>query len=273
MLINVVEELKKARKGGYAIGAFNTSNLEVTKAICDAAEKNQKPVIIQTTPSAIKYAGLEQLFNIVKTEIEESSVDAAIHLDHGKNFEIVKRCIDIGYRSVMIDGSKLPFEENVALTKKVVGYAKTKNVSVEAEIGVISAEGGGINIEGEQLSSSDQTKKFVELTSVDSIAISVGNKHGAPKEEKLNLKLLEEIVANIKIPLVMHGASGLSENDIKAAIKIGVCKFNIDTKIKRAFSEEIEKSEEEDYRKILKEGMDEVVEVVDKYIRLFSLIT
>ena len=146
MFINEALELQKARESGYAIGAFNTSNLEVTKAICQAAKESGQPVIIQTTPSAIKYAGLLQIFNIVKNEIELTGVSAAIHLDHAKDFETVKECIDIGYRSVMIDGSSLPFAENVALTKKVVEYAHPKNVSVEAEIGMIGTENG----EGEE---------------------------------------------------------------------------------------------------------------------------
>lgn len=271
MFINVSEELKKARNGGYALGAFNTNNLEATKAICAAAKKSNSPIIIQTTPGAIEYAGLRQIFEIVKTEIEETGIQAALHLDHGKDFEIVKECIDIGYRSVMIDGSKLPFAENVALTKRVVDYAKPKNVSVEAEIGAIGTDEGGENVGGGTMSSPDEVKRFVELTGVDSIAVSVGNEHGAPEGEKINLKLLEEISKIIEIPLVMHGASGLSDEDVKAVIGLGIAKINIDTQIRRAFLAGLSNigPETKDYREILKVSMENIEEVVEEKINLF----
>jgi fructose-bisphosphate aldolase class II len=274
MFINVASELKKARESGYAIGAFNTSNLEVTKAICRAAKELDSPVIIQTTPGAIEYAGLEQIFNIVKTEIETTGIPAAIHLDHAKDFETVKKCIDIGYRSVMIDGSKLPFEENVALTSKVVEYAHPKNVSVEAEIGVIGADEGSDEQEGgDKFSTPEQTKKFIELTGVDSIAVSIGNEHGAPEGEKLNLDLLKSISELIDIPLVLHGASGLSEEDIKSAISLGITKINIDTQIRQSFLKSIRENIENvtgDYRELFKPAMEEVGKVVEEKIKLFS---
>ena len=289
MFINVADELKKARNGGYALGAFNTNNLEATKAICAAAKKSNFPIIIQTTPGAIDYAGLRQIFEIVKTEIEEAGIEAALHLDHGKDFEVVKKCIDIGYRSVMIDGSKLPFAENVALTKRVVDYAKPKNVSVEAEIGAIGTDegaasgkaGAGVPASVEDgmreltkaiMSSPDEVKRFVELTGVDSIAVSVGNEHGAPEGEKINLKLLEEISKIIEIPLVMHGASGLSDEDIKAVIGLGIAKINIDTQIRKAFIAGLSNinAETRDYREILKISMENIEEVVKEKIGLFS---
>jgi len=270
MFLNVSEELKKARIGKYAIGAFNTSNLEITKAICSAAKEAEMPIIIQTTPSSIEYAGLEQIISIVKTEIEISGIDASLHLDHAKDFETVKRCIDAGYRSVMIDGSKLPFEENVALTKKVVDYAHSKNVSVEGEIGAIATEEGG-EIEGKsEYSSVEETRKFVDLTGVDSVAVSVGNQHGAPEGEKINLALLKEITESIEIPVVMHGCSGLSESDIKSAVDLGVSKFNIDTQIRIAFSKTINGEYSEDYRKMMVRAIDSVQKVVERYIKLFS---
>lgn len=272
MFINVSTELKNAKNSHYALGAFNTANLEVTKAICNAAKKLGKPIIIQVTPSAIEYAGLEQLFNIVKTEIENTGIDAAIHLDHAKEFEIVKDCIDIGFRSVMIDGSKLPFAENVALTKKVVDYAHPKNVSVEAEIGVIGTDEGGKKNGNDSLSSPEEVEKFVELTGVDSVAVSVGNEHGAPKGEKLDLDLLKKISSQIEIPLVMHGASGLSDDDVKDAINLGITKINIDTNIRLAFIEGMKSmdAEEKDYRNILKVSMEKVGQVVSEKISIFS---
>lgn len=274
MFINLSEELKKARNEGYAILAFNTANLEVTKAICKAAKETESTIIIQTTPSAIEYAGLKQLFDIVKNEIEATGIKAAIHLDHAKEFEIVREAIEIGFRSVMIDGSRLPFAENVALTKKVVDFAHSKNVAVEGEIGVISTSEGGEASTGEGLlSTPEQTKQFVELTGVDSIAISIGNQHGAPAGEKINISLLENISQQVSIPLVLHGTSGLSDEDIKAAINAGVSKMNVDTNIRKAFIEGLKNFDPEsrDYRDILKISMENIERVVKERIQLLKV--
>lgn len=272
MFINVSEELKKAREKKYALGAFNTNNLEATKAICAAAKEKNTPVIIQVTPGAIEYAGVKQIFNIAKTEIEETGIMAGLHLDHAKDFEIVKDCIDIGFRSVMIDGSRLPFEENVVLTRKVVDYARPKNVSVEAEIGSIGFGEGGEESGGDRLSKPDEVKKFVELTGIDSVAVSIGNEHGAPEGESIDLKLLSEISTLVSIPLVLHGASGLSDEDVKSAIKLGVAKINIDTNIRKAFIEGMKNIDLEvkDYREVLKVSMEKIEEVVAEKINLIS---
>lgn len=263
-------ELINARRHGYAIGAFNTNNLEVTKAICAAAAKFHHPIIIQTTPSAIEYAGLNCLFDIIRDEIENSKIKAVIHLDHAKDFEIIQRCIEIGYKSIMFDGSKYDFDENVAMTEKVVNFAHRHGVSVESEVGVISHEEGGRLSGNSRLSVPLEVKKFVDLTGTDSIAVSVGNEHGAPKDEKIDLDLLRQIGEIVEIPLVMHGASGLSLGDIRHAIDCGVAKFNIDTNIRHAFIKPIEKSHADDPREAIKEGMEEVEKVVEKYIKIFS---
>lgn len=270
MFVNVAEELKKARAGGYAIGAFNTSNLEITKAICAAAKKYDQFILIQTTPNAIEYAGLEQLYDIVINEINAVGLKAAVHLDHGKDLSVIERCLNIGYKSVMFDGSKLLFDDNVAMTQKVVAMANRAGASVEAEVGVIGHEEGGQLSGSSVLSAPQQVKKFVDLTGVNSIAVSIGNEHGAPKDEHLNLKLLESITTIIDIPLVIHGASGLPAGDIRAAICLGAAKFNIDTNIRRAFTQAIEKSNEKDPRQVMKAGMEEVEEVVSRCIKLFS---
>jgi len=270
-VMNVTQELKKAKEDGYAVGAFNTNNLEVTKAICKAASRSDMPILIQTTPSAIMYAGLEQIFDIVRNEVESTGIKGAIHLDHAKNFETVKMAIDAGWRSVMIDASLLAFDDNVALTKKVVEYAKATDTCVEAEIGVLKRQEGGEEIAFENLSQPETVKKFVDLTGIDSVAVSIGNVHGAPAGEHLDLNLLSEISKVVDIPIVIHGASGLSEDDIRSAIKIGAAKFNIDTQIRHAFIKPIEEStEKDDYRKPMEEGMVEVEKVVDRYIKLFS---
>lgn len=268
--ISVKEELIKARQGGYALGAFNTNNLEVTKAICQAAARLDRPILIQTTPSAIEYAGLQQIFSIVANEIKVTGAKAAIHLDHAKEYKIIQQAIDVGYKSIMFDGSKYSFDENVSMTEEIVRYAHENGVSVEAEVGVIGHEEGGHVSGGSVLSAPEQVKKFVELTGVDSIAVSVGNEHGAPKGERVDLVLLKKIADVIDIPLVMHGASGLPAGDLREAINLGVAKINIDTNIRKAFVHEIETSKAEDYRDVLKEGMKEVEKVVEHYIRLFN---
>lgn len=265
MFINVGEELQKARENGYAIGAFNTSNLEVTKAICAAAKVQDASIIIQTSPKSIKYAGLQQLFDIVKNEIEETGISAAIHLDHATDFELIREAIEVGYRSVMFDGSKLTFEENVSETKKIVDYAHAKNVSVEGEIGVIPS--GGQNEDQSAVSNPEEVKKFVDITGIDSVAISIGNQHGAPEGEKIDLELLNDIAKAVNIPLVLHGSSGLSDEDINEAIKSGVAKINIDTLIRRAFLEGLQaETETKDFRELLQPAMTMVTEVVSKKI-------
>lgn len=269
--MNVKKELNLARKNGYAIGAFNTSNLEVTKAICVAAKDFDIPILVATTPSAIEYAGLKTLFDLVQNEIKSSGIKAAIHLDHGKDFDQIKEAILAGYKSVMFDGSKLSFNENAHLTERLVEFAHRHGVAVEAEVGVIGHEEGG-KISGKSAKSApEEVKRFVELTGVDSIAVSVGNEHGAPKGESLDFKLLQSIADVIDIPLVLHGASGLSPADLHNAINVGVAKINIDTNIRTAFLHEIESSKEKgDYRVPLAEGMEEVSKVVEKYIEIFE---
>ncbi|OGD62384.1 hypothetical protein A2215_03020 [Candidatus Berkelbacteria bacterium RIFOXYA2_FULL_43_10] len=270
IFFNSKKEYQKAKSGGYAIGAFNTSNLEITQAICKAARELKAPVIIQTTPSAIEYAGLGQIFDIVKNEIENQKVSGAIHLDHGKDFGLVKKCIDMGFGSVMIDGSYLEHEENIHITKRIVNLAAEHGVCVEAEIGRISKEEGGELSHKGAKTDPMEAKEFVEKTGIDILAVSVGNEHGAPKGERLDLELLKEISKTVNTPLVIHGSSGLSRNDIKEAIKLGVVKFNIDTNIRHAFSESVEDSSSDDPREVMTAGKDAVTKLVMDYIELFG---
>lgn len=272
IFISEKDLLNKAKKSGVAVGAFNTTNLEITQAIVEAAKETNYPVIIQTTPSAIHYAGLEQLFDIVRNEVDEASVKATLHLDHGKDYGVVKECIDIGYPSVMIDGSKLDYIGNINLTKKVVAYAKKHSVSVEGELGVISHKEGGGKSGQTVYTDPKVAEDFVQKTGVDSLAVSVGNEHGAPKGEKLDLDLLEEISESVSAPLVMHGSSGLSRRDIKRAIKLGVVKFNIDTQIRKAFSSAMKSGDKDeiDPREILESSKEAAKKVIKDYIKLFS---
>lgn len=273
-MINSKEILKKAQKGGYAIGAFNTSNLEITQAIVQAAQELKSPVIIQTTPSAIEYAGLLDLYQIIRTEIENTKIKAVLHLDHGKSYEIAKSVIDIGYHSVMIDGSDLDFDENVELTRRVVHYAHSRGVTVEAELGSLPTSEDG-KISHQKLTNPDKAGDFVRQTKIDSLAVSIGNIHGGPKHEIINLSLLHRIRERVAIPLVLHGSSGISDHDLRAAVKYGICKVNIDTNLRRAAINSMDKmlsKKPADYRDVLSDVRNEVKLVVRKYIKLLGSV-
>lgn len=270
MFISPRELFREAENKKVAIGAFNTGNLEVTQAIVSAAESLNLPAIIQTTPKAIEYAGLEELFALVKVAIDNSAVSLTIHLDHGTDIEMVKKCLDLGYRSVMFDGSKLSFEENIATTKKVVDLAHKYDAFVEGEIGIIGRQKDN---QKKEYTDPKEAVDFVRLTGVNTLAVSVGNIHGAPAGEKLNLELLKLINKEVEVPLVMHGASGLSKSDLVGAIKSGVRKINIDTKIKRAFKESLQENiddPDKDFRQYLSEAREDVEKIVAGYLKVFN---
>lgn len=270
-LLNLKEAYIKAKNGGYGIGAFNVYNLETAQAVAEAARKLNSPVIFQITPNAIRYAGLNQIFEIVENEILEKEIDAAIHLDHALDFGIVKECIDLGFNSVMIDGSSLPYLSNIALTEKVVNYAKRHDVCVEAELGRIARGEGGKITGNSEFTDPAAVPDFIERTGLDSLAVAVGNEHGAPKGEKIDFELLSEIVKMSRKPIVIHGASGLSRHDIRDAIECGVVKYNIDTKIRQTFkSGLIDNIKEDDPRKILTEVKADIVKLVADYIKIFG---
>lgn len=275
MFISIRELYKQAEEKEIAIGAFNTNNLEVTQAIVSAAEKLSIPLIIQTTPGAIEYAGLKELFGIVKNLIDGVKVPLTIHLDHCKEIDLVNRCLDIGYRSIMFDGSNLLFENNVSETKKVVELAHKYGALVEGEIGVVGRSEEGREKVNQKYTDPKDAVDFVRLTGVDSLAISIGNVHGAPADEKINLELLKEIDQLVEIPLVLHGASGLSRGDITQAIKFGIRKINIDTQLKRSFKKSLQENvddPEKDFRDYLSEAREDTEETVEKYLKLFNNI-
>lgn len=275
MFISTRELFQQADENGSAIGAFNTNNLEVTEAIVGAANELKLPLLIQTTPSAIKYAGLKEIFTIVKTAIDESQIPMAIHLDHGDNIEIVKQCLEIGYKSVMFDGSKLPFEENVAETKKVVELAHQFGAFVEGEIGVVSRGESGVKNAENSYTDPEEASQFAKLTGVNSLAVSVGNVHGAPSGEKLNIDLIKEIHKVVPVPLVLHGASGLSKSDISAAISAGIRKINIDTQLRKAFQNSVAENApkpEMEFRQFLEEATFDTKQVVKKYLKIFNAL-
>ena len=275
MFISLRELYKQAEKQNVALGAFNTNNLEVTQGIVSAAEKLSIPLIIQTTPSAIEYAGLKEIFSIVKNLIDESNVPLTIHLDHCKEIELINRCLDLGYRSVMFDGSDLLFENNVSETKKVVELAHKYGALVEAEVGVVGKSEWGREMVEKKYTDPSQAVEFSKLTGTDALAISIGNIHGAPEGENLNIDLLKKINEKIDIPLVLHGASGLSRGDISSAISNGIRKINIDTQIKRAFKSSLQESvddPEKDFRDILTDAKEDVEKVVIKYLKLLNYL-
>ena len=214
-LVTTTEMFKRSMKEHYAIGAFNINNMEFIQAITEAANEAKSPVILQVSSSAIKYAGINYLLKMVEAAVEETDIPIALHLDHGPDFETCKMCIDAGFTSVMIDGSKYDFEENVALTKKVVDYAHSKGVVVEAELGKLAGVEDDVNVaENDAMyTDPDQAEEFVRRTGCDSLAIAIGTSHGAYKfkgEARLRFDILEKVKEKLPdTPIVLHGASSV----------------------------------------------------------------
>ena len=272
-LVTTKEMFKKAYEGGYAIGAFNINNMEIIQAITEAASEEKSPVILQVSAGARKYAKHEYLMALAQAAVKDTGVDFALHLDHGDSFELCKSCIDGGFTSVMIDGSHLPYEENVALTKKVVDYAHARGVVVEGELGVLAGVEDDVVAEHSSYTRPEEVEDFVTRTGVDSLAISIGTSHGAfkftPKQctrneqgilvpPPLRFDILAEIEKRLpNFPIVLHGASsvpqeyvaeinslggkmpdavGIPEEQLRQAAKMAVCKINIDSDIRLAMT-------------------------------------
>ena len=300
MLLTNRDLLVPARKKGYAVGAFNINNLEALLAVTEAATEEKSPAIIAVTPGAIKYGGLPYLSNMVKTAAEICPMPLSLHLDHGEEFETVSKCIKAGFTSVMIDGSHLKFEENIALTKRVVDIAHPKGITVEAELGRLAGvEEKTVDEKEAVLTDPNSAKEFVDRTDVDALAVAVGTSHGAYKfkaEPRLDFERLRKISMKIDLPLVLHGASsvpswiiekaskygaelkgakGIPEQHIKKAISLGIAKINIDTDLRLAFTATIREvlansPREYDPRKILGPAKDAMKEVVRSKMRLFG---
>jgi len=255
-----IKMLNKAMKNNYIVPAFNFANFEILKGVIDAAKETNSPIILQVSESAMNYFGDELLLGIIQG-IRKIKLPISIHLDHGANMQVVKRAISLGFDSVMIDGSTLPFNENVKITKQVVKYAHSKGVSVEGELGVLSvANDDGELSDGERFTSPSQAKEFVALTGVDSLAVSIGTNHGVNKyidKPKIHYDILSKIEKEIpKTPIVLHGASLIDDeyiqlindnggeinkavgnkNLLKNAHKTHICKINMDTDFRLAYS-------------------------------------
>ena len=297
--VTTKEMFAKALKSDYAVGAFNVNNMEIIQGIVEAAKLEQSPFILQVSAGARKYAKPIYLVKLVEAAMEDTGLDIVLHLDHGDDFEICKKCVDDGFTSVMIDGSKHPFEENIALTKQVVEYAHSKGVVVEAELGKLAGIEDAVNVEARDATFThpDEAAEFVRRTGVDSLAISIGTSHGAYKfkgEPWLDFERLKEISALLpNTPLVLHGAStvlpefvercnkyggdipgskGVPEDMMRTAAKFGVCKVNIDTDLRLAMTAEIrrilmENPSEFDPRKYLGPARDEIQKMVQHKIR------
>jgi len=278
VLISTARLLKAAVKGKYAIGAFNCNNMEIVQAIVTAAEAENAPVILQASQGAIKYAGLDYITAMVKEAASKTRIPVALHLDHGTSFEQNIRCIAAGFTSVMIDGSRLPLEENIALTKQVVAVARAVGVSVEAELGKIGGTEDDITVDEAAAFFTDPEEAvyFVEQTGVDALAVAIGTAHGRYKgEPRLDFERLQEITQKVDIPLVLHGSSGVPAEAIREAVKRGIRKINIDTNIREAFVAAMRRvladnPDEIDPRKVLGPAREAAVEVIREKIRLFG---
>lgn len=239
MLVTSLELLEDAKKNHYAIGAFNVENMEMVIAVLKAAEETKSPVIMQTTPGTIKYAGADFYFANVKAAAKRASVPVVCHLDHGNNFDIAVSAFHIGYTSIMIDGSKLPFEENISLTKSVVKVCHAGNIPVEAELGRVGGKEDGLDNTKSYNPFTDpqEAAEFVERTGCNSLAVAVGTAHGIYKGvPQINFEVLSKIHELVNIPLVLHGTSGVPDEQVTECIKMGVCKVNYATDLRIAFT-------------------------------------
>lgn len=239
-LVTSTEMLLAAQKNQYAVGAFNIDTMEMAQAVIEAAEEARAPVIIQTTTSTLKYASPAVFHGIVAALSQNSSIPVALHLDHGSGFALSKEALEAGYTSIMIDGSQLPFAENIGLTRQVVEAARVYGVPVEAELGKVGGKEDDLVVHGPQHTDPEEARMFIAKTDIDSLAVAIGTAHGfysgTPVLDKTRLAELRRAVT---VPLVLHGASGLSDADVKSCIALGICKVNFATELRVAFSEGI----------------------------------
>ena len=238
MLVTSKALLLDAQKNHYAVGAFNVENMEMVMAVLAAAEQQNSPVIMQTTPGTVKYAGFDFYFANVRTAAERTKIPVVMHLDHGNSFAMAMQAFRAGYTSIMIDGSKLPFEENIALTKSVVDVCNASNIPVEGELGKVGGKEDDLeNDDDNPYTNPQEAKIFVERTGVDSLAIGIGTAHGVYKGiPKVNMEVLSAVRQVVDVPLVMHGTSGVPDEQVRDAVSRGICKVNYATDLRIAFT-------------------------------------
>lgn len=260
--------LLDAQKGGYAVGAFNVENMEMVMAVIAAAEELHAPLMLQTTPSTVKYAGLDMYLANVKTAAKRAKVPVCMHLDHGDSFDLAMQALRVGYSSIMIDGSHNVFEENIAVTKAVTDACRPSGVPVEAELGKVGGKEDDLDGGSGGYTDPMEAKEFAERTGIGSLAVAIGTAHGVYKgEPKLDLDRLAEIRKVVSIPLVLHGASGLSEEAVKESIKRGICKVNFATELRIAYTDGVKEflaanPDAFDPKKYGKTAMEHVKEIV-----------
>ena len=278
-LVNTKQMLLDAQKNHYAIGAFNVENMEMMQAVITAAELEKLPVILQTTPSTLKYADTALFAAMAEALAKKASVPVAMHLDHGSSFELCEMAAKDGYTSLMIDGSKLPLQENIELAKRVVELAKTFAYAptVEAELGKLGGKEDDLEVkEGEDMCTDPKEAiEFVEKSGVDSLAVAIGTAHGFYKgTPKLEFERLAAIRNAVSVPLVLHGSSGVPDEDVKKAITLGVCKVNFATELRVAYTDAARKiiADESVYdpKKYGAAGRENVIELVRHRMRICS---
>lgn len=267
-LVTSEQMLLAAQRGGYAVGAFNVENMEMVKAVIAAAEELNAPVMLQTTPSTVKYGGLEMYAAIAAVEARTAKVPVCLHLDHGNSFELAAQAVKAGYTSVMIDGSGEDFEHNIAVSRRVVRMAGACGIPVEAELGKVGGKEDDLTAENDANTDPAQAKEFVERTGISSLAIAIGTAHGFYEGTPvLDKERVSEIRRTVSVPLVLHGASGLSDADVKECVRRGICKVNFATELRVAYTDAgkrllREKPETFDPKKLGIVGMEAVKELV-----------
>lgn len=274
-LVTTKQLLSDAQKSRYAVGAFNVENMEMVQAVIAAAEELKSPAIMQTTPSTVKYAGLDYYFANAKVAAERASVPVAIHLDHGSSFELAMQALRTGYTSIMIDGSHGTFEENIAVSKAVADACHPSGIPVEAELGKVGGKEDDLDGGDENpYTDPQQAVEFVKATGVDFLAVAIGTAHGVYKGvPKLDVERLSEIRKVVDIPLVLHGTSGVPDDAVKECIRRGICKVNYATDLRIAFTKGVnqvlgEKPDTIDPKKYNAQGREEVKQYVMSKIKV-----
>lgn len=275
-LVNTKKILEDARQGGYAIGAFNVENMEMVMAVMEAANELRAPVILQTTPSTVRFGGLDNYYALVSAAAKLTDVPVAIHLDHGDSFELAMKALRSGYTSIMIDGSHHVFEENIEITKKVADVCNAEDVSVEAELGKVGGKEDDLDVKDGGYTDPEDAVEFVMRTGITSLAVAIGTAHGVYKgEPHLDLDRLEAIHQVVSIPLVLHGTSGVPDEQVKECIKRGICKVNYATDLRIAYTRGVrrytqEKQEAIDPKTYNRSGIEEVKAYVKERILMLG---
>lgn len=264
-IISSREALKNARANNYAIPAFNFHNLEILDSIVKTGIKLKSPIMVATSPSTIEYIGLHTIVSMVEGMAKDYNTSLILHLDHAKEYNLIEDCINVGYKSIMIDGSKKSFEDNIKITKKVVEFAHKYDVVVEAELGKVGMEGEDIK---SYLTDPKEALKFVNKTGIDSLAIAIGTAHGSYIfEPNLDFNRLNEINNIVDIPLVLHGASEISNFQIEKAIELGISKINISTELKNTFTNSLKDELNNSYTNDLRAYMNVPKEMVSEIVK------